>query len=153
MRPGATWIIVGAVVVVGVFAGLDALRSSGSETALPPATGSTTTHDAASLSPEQEIERTANRWALLFGAGRRCNRYMTQPACEQVVCARVGRRSNCTPLSSEYIASFAGVTVEEVVIRGDEAGVRFSNGETVEFHMASGWVHKVGGNAGRRFFE
>ena len=28
MRPGITWIIVGAVVVVGVFAGLDALRSS-----------------------------------------------------------------------------------------------------------------------------
>ena len=28
MRPGLTWIIVGAVVAVGVFAGLDALRSS-----------------------------------------------------------------------------------------------------------------------------
>jgi hypothetical protein len=28
MRPGPTWIIVGAVVTVGVFAGLDALRSS-----------------------------------------------------------------------------------------------------------------------------
>jgi hypothetical protein len=40
MRPGVTWIIVVAVVVVGVFAGLDELRSSGDER--PPAEASAT---------------------------------------------------------------------------------------------------------------
>jgi hypothetical protein len=34
MRPGITWVIVGAVVGIGLFAGLDALRSSDGE---PPA--------------------------------------------------------------------------------------------------------------------
>ena len=136
--------VVGAVVLVGVVAGVDALRSSGSENDLPTATGSQT-GDAENGSPEREIERTANRWALLFGAGRSCNRYMTQLACEQAECERAGGRSipNCIPLSSEFLASFAGATVEGVVVRGDEAGVRFSNGETVEFDTRSGWVSNI----------
>jgi hypothetical protein len=37
MRPGVTWVIVGAVLVVGVFAALDGVRSSGGEPAPAPA--------------------------------------------------------------------------------------------------------------------
>jgi hypothetical protein len=52
MRPGITWIIVGAVVVVGLLAGLDALRSSGEEP--PPAEANTT--DATTAREETDVE-------------------------------------------------------------------------------------------------
>jgi hypothetical protein len=61
-----------------------------------------------------------NEWARLFGAGRTCNRFMHQPACERVACERIGgvAIANCAPLSSAVQRSFAGAVVEEVVIRG-----------------------------------
>ena len=105
-------------------------------------------------SPRKEIERLGNRWARLFGAGQRCNRFMGQPVCERVDCERVGRRliPNCTPVSSK---SFAGAVVREVVIRGRHAAARFSNGGTVRFTkvpVGQFWsIDRVG--AGRQFFE
>lgn len=105
-------------------------------------------------SPRKEIELLGNRWARLFGAGQRCNRFMGQPVCERVDCERVGRRliPNCTPVSSK---SFAGAVVREVVIRGRHAAARFSNGETVRFTkvpVGQFWsIDRVG--AGRQFFE
>jgi hypothetical protein len=86
----------------------------------------------------QAIEQLGNGWALLFGAGQRCNRFMGQPACEWVDCERVGGRRirNCTPVSSEVQRSFAGAVVREIVIRGQHAAARFSNGETVLFTEA-----------------
>jgi hypothetical protein len=154
MRPGVTWIVVGAVLIVAVFAGLDALRSSGEEP--PPAEASVT--EAVTTTPEQEIEEMGNEWARLFGAGRTCNRFMHQPACERVACERIGgvAIANCAPLSSAVQRSFAGAVVEEVVIRGQWAAARFSNGETVRFAARtpsgrSWWIDRVG--AGREFFE
>jgi hypothetical protein len=148
-----TWIVVGGVVALLVVAGVDALLSSESGTSAP-----TTTDIKTSLSAEQEIERTGNRWARHFGAGRPGCRDMTQPACERTACERPGGRliQNCTPLSLEFRRSFAGAVVEDIAIRGHRAAARFSNGETVlfsEIAVSGSWsIHKVGGNAGRKFF-
>jgi hypothetical protein len=107
--------------------------------------------------PEQEIERIGNSWARLFGAGRTCNQFMHQPACERVACERPGGVAieNCTPVSSEVQRSFEGAVVQDIVIRGKWAAARFSNGETVrlqEFLGGDGWwIDRVG--AGRQFFE
>jgi hypothetical protein len=107
--------------------------------------------------PEQEIERIGNSWARLFGAGRGCNRFMGQPACERVECERVGGIAieNCTPVSPAVQRSFAGAVVQDIVIRGNWAAARFSNGETV---LLSGDVTRVDWSiakigAGRKFFE
>jgi hypothetical protein len=106
--------------------------------------------------PEQEIEQIGNSWARLFGAGRRCNRFMHQPACQWVACERAGEGAiqNCTPVSSEVQRSFAGAVVRDVVIRGKRAAARFSNGETVRLERFLGgdgwWIDRVG--AGRKFF-
>jgi len=166
MRPGITWVIVGAVAVIVVFAGLDALRSAGGEPtpSEASATGVTTTRTEPDRSPEQEIERIGNRWARLFAAGDRhwpapgtCQ-YMTQPGCERISCERVGARpiENCTRPSWAFRKSFADATVTAIVIKGRQVAARFSNGETVEFTeigvSGSYWIHKVGGNAGRKLF-
>jgi hypothetical protein len=109
----------------------------------------------ASGSPQHEIEQTGNEWARLFGAGRRCNRYMGQPACEWVACASAGAGPipNCTPVSSKVQRSFRRAVVEDIVIRGQRAAARFSNGETVRFQENLGFwgIERVG--AGQRLFE
>jgi hypothetical protein len=154
-----TWVVVGGIATLLVVAGVDALLSSENGTSAP-----TTTDIKTSPSAEQEIERTGNRWARLFAGGDRqlaapgtC-RYMTQPSCERISCERVGRETikNCTRPSWEFRRSFAGAVVEETVVRGHRAAARFSNGETVllsEIGISGSWrIHKVGGNAGRKFF-
>jgi hypothetical protein len=104
-------------------------------------------------SPKQEIEETGNNWARVFGGGRRCNRFMGQPACEWVACVGEGAIQNCTPVSSEVQRSFAGAVVEDIVIKGQRAAARFSNGQTVRFHeiLESWWIERVG--VGRELFE
>jgi hypothetical protein len=111
------------------------------------------------LTPEQEIERIGNTWAPLFAAGplpRAC-RYETQPLCERIACQRVGgfELRDCTQPTSAFRNSFFGATVQDVEIRGHRAAARFSNGEMVELFGDGGtWsIHRLGGNAGRRFFE
>lgn len=47
MRPPVSWIIVGAVLVVGLFAALDALRSLGDESATTEANANAATTDSA----------------------------------------------------------------------------------------------------------
>lgn len=156
MRPGITWVIVGAVAVIGIFAGLDVLRPAGNEPTLSAASASAT-RTKPDRSTSQEIERTGNSWARLFGAGRTCNRFMIQPACERVACERVSGEliENCTRVSSKIQRSFAAAEVEDVVIRGIWAAARFSNGETVLFRdigISRSWAI-VGVGAGRTFFE
>jgi hypothetical protein len=169
-----TWLVVGGVAALLAVAGVDALRSSESEIVGPsttalsdneagPAVTSATTESEPSLSAGQEIEQAGNEWARLFAAGDRrwaapgtC-RYMTQSGCERISCERVGRGpiKKCTRPSWEFRKSFADATVTDVVIRGRRAGARFSNGETVEFVDVgqSWWIDRVGGDAGRTFFE
>jgi hypothetical protein len=154
-----TWVVVGGIATLLFVAGVDALLSSESGTS-----ASTTTDIEASPSAEQKIERAGNDWARLFSAGDRlvavsdACKYMTQPGCERLNCERPGGRliQNCTPPSPEFRRSFAGAVVEDIAIRGHRAAARFSNGETVEFTeigvSGSYWIHKVGGNAGRKFF-
>jgi hypothetical protein len=109
------------------------------------------------ITPEQVIERTGNRWARLFAAGQRCNRFMHQPACEWVDCEHVGGAAieECTPVSSEVQRSFGGAVVEDIVIRRERAAARFSNGVTVRLEEKSGgtswWIARVG--AGREMLE
>jgi hypothetical protein len=152
-----SWLLIGGVAALFVLAAVDALRSSESETAEP------TQANEPSLSAEQEIERAGNAWARLFAGGDRrraapgtCT-YMTQPACERIGCERVDGRpiENCTPASWQFRKSFADAIVVEIVIRGRNAAARFSNGETAEFSDAAEgwWIGKVGGDAGRNFFE
>jgi hypothetical protein len=160
MRPGITWIIVGALVVIVVFAGLDVLRSAGDEptpSAMSATAVTTTTRTEPDRSTVQEIERTGNSWARLFGAGRTCNQFMVQPACERVACERPSGEliENCTRVSTKIQRSFAAAEVEDVVIRGIWAAARFSNGETVllrDVGISRSWAI-VGVGAGSKFFE
>ena len=142
--------------------------------------GSTT---EATLSPEQEVEQIGNKWAPLFAAAPNPDacagfdeqdpyrevaaKYMAQPACEQVVCARVPNRpiKNCTPPSSAFQESFADATVQDIAIKGNRAAAKFSNGVAVEFggigrphdpvnELGPAWlIDKIGGNAGKKYFE
>ena len=159
-----TSLVVTAVGVLAVLAVADALRSRPSTPATaqqtttrprPPTLPDTNHPD---LTPRQEITRIGNSWGRLFAAAdRRACRYMGQPACERVVCQRVGIGPipNCTLPSSKFRRSFEDATVQDVVIKGHRAAARFSNGELVEFYGDGGtWsIHKLGGNAGRAFFE
>jgi hypothetical protein len=161
------------VAALFVVAAVDALRSSESETAEPTTTAAienessptaSTPASGPSLSAEQEIERAGNKWARLFAGGDRrwaapgtCT-YMTQPGCERISCEHVGGRrpiENCTPPSWQFRKSFTDATVVDIVIRGRRGAARFSNGETVEFFDVgeAWWIHDVGGDAGRNFFE
>ena len=114
-RPGITWLIVGALAVIVVFAGLDVLRSAGDEPtpSAMSATAVTTTRIEPDRRTAQKIKRTGNSWARLFGAGRRCNKFMIQPACERVACERPSGEliENCTRVSSEVQRSFAAAEV------------------------------------------
>src|SRR5688500_12095145 len=58
MRPGITWVIVGAVAVIVVFAGLDALRSAGGEP--NPSEASATTVTTTRTETGAEIESSAS---------------------------------------------------------------------------------------------
>jgi hypothetical protein len=110
-------------------------------------------------SREEQVRRAGNAWAQWFAASDqpRCNRYMTQPACERVTCERMsGPIENCVVPTIRFRHSFQDATVEDVVVRGDRAAARFSNGEIVEF--ASGgpdnWmVHAFGRNAGWAIYQ
>jgi hypothetical protein len=127
------------------------------------------------LSDEEEITKVGNEWAQLFAKpGSVPCRYMSQPVCERIACERVGDVpiKSCTPPSAAFRRSFEDATVEDIAIKGRNAGVKFSNGEAVELvqveehpHcIGSGcpgegrvrtvwWVSKFGANAGREFFE
>jgi hypothetical protein len=107
----------------------------------------------------QEIERNGNRWALLFATshdGSACN-YQVQPLCERIACVRAGgfKIRSCRPPTRAFRISFQGAEVQNIVIRRDRAAARFSNGEFVELvRVVDRWlIVKVGGNAGRGFFE
>jgi hypothetical protein len=107
-----------------------------------------------SVPPEQTVERIANKFA---SHPRRACAY-NQPLCERINgCVRSdgSKIANCTPLSSEFLKSFEGTTVEAVAIKGDRAAVMFSNDAVITLTRSHGsWsVYKVGGNAGRKFFE
>jgi hypothetical protein len=155
MRPGITWAIVGALAVIVVFAGLDVLRSAGDEptpSAAASATAVTTTRTEPDRSTAREVERTGNSWARLFGAGRTCNQFMVQPACERVACERLSGEliENCTRVSPKVQRSFAAAGVQDIVIRGIWAAARFSNGETVLFRevgISGSWAIVGSGQA------
>lgn len=107
-----------------------------------------------SVPPKQTVERIANKFA---SHPRRACAY-NQPLCERIIgCVRPdgSKIPNCTPLSSEFLKSFEGTTVEAGAIKGDRAAVMFSNGAVIELTRSHGsWaVEKVGGNTGRKFFE
>jgi hypothetical protein len=169
-----TWLVIGGVAALIVVAVADALRSSGSETARPAAAASSTneasppapaptTEEKASLSPRQGVEQAGNEWARLFAGDRHwpapgtCE-HMTQPACERMSCERVdgSEMRNCTRPSWQFRRSFADATVVAIVINGEQAAARFSNGETVRMEIGGNgfwWIHRFGGNAGRDLFE
>jgi hypothetical protein len=169
-----SWLIVGGVAALLVVAVADALRSAKNESArrgatapteteTSPSTTASTTETEASLSAWQEIEQVGNDWARLFSAGDRDEalsdtcKHMTQPGCERLACQRVGYGliENCTRPSWAFQKSFADATVKAIAIKGHRAAAIFSNGEVVRFWGDRGgwWIHKVGGNAGRNFFE
>ena len=159
-----TVVVLAAVSVLAGLAIADALRS-GQRSSTPLAASGTITSPSQPPVPEapgptakQEIERIGNSWAPLFAAenAQSC-RYMTQPVCERIACERVGgvKIRNCTPPTAAFRKSFEAATLEETAIRGHRAAARFSNGEVVEFYGDAGTWHikKVGGNAGRGFFD
>jgi hypothetical protein len=126
----------------------------------------------AKLSPEQvqelkrgkqvqKLRRAANDWASRFPTNN-CNRYMGQPLCERLQCARGAAdpprwSENCTPVSRAFQKSFADATVEEIKFTGGAvlpsgreyyATVKFSNGEVVVFWGGPGPEPPAGSCAG-----
>ena len=157
-------LIVAAVGVIAALAVADALRPEPSTRAIAPQATTAPRQPKlldtyrADLTPKQEIQRIGNSWARLFAAAdRQACQYMSQPACERVVCERVGMGPipNCALPSSKFRRSFEDATVQAVVIKGHRAAARFSTGAIVEFYGDGGtWsINKLGGNAGREFFE
>jgi hypothetical protein len=51
-----------------------------------------------------------------------------------------GPIKNCTPPSSEFRKSFEDATVQDIAIKGEQAGAKLSNGEAVELFPRSGDV-------------
>ena len=101
------------------------------------------------LAPEEQVARDGNSWARLFASTDqpRCNRYMTQPACERTPARTIAFRH-----------SFRDTIVRDVVVEGRRAAAMFSNGELVDFHHVeedggAWWVAKLGRNAGRLYQE
>jgi hypothetical protein len=91
-------------------------------------------------SSEKDIVRVGNGWAPTFAASgpESCVLDMTEQACARVVCEEGGDAiEHCVPLSRTEKSSFRGATVQEVVVHGDRAGARFSNGVIVEFTRAA----------------
>jgi hypothetical protein len=116
----------------------------------------------AAFTPEQRIESTGNRWARRFAASASTDcRFTAQPFCERLSCEPIsGPIENCTKPSARYRESFRDATIEDVVIKGQRAAARFSNGEVIELGHIHGyavgglwWIDKLGGNAGRNFFK
>jgi hypothetical protein len=67
MRPRISWVIVGAVAVIGLFAGLDAFRSSGDE---PPPTGAGVTGALTTTQRERAAELPSSAELLTGRVGR-----------------------------------------------------------------------------------
>ena len=107
----------------------------------------------------QEIERVGNEWASVFASFSHTCAHMSQPLCERIACTRVSdsKIRNCTPPTRAFRRSFEGATVEDIVLKGGRAAVRFSNGEVAMVVFASAidtwFVHKLGEDAVRGFFE
>ena len=120
----------------------------------------------ATLSPEQKIEQTIDKWAPLFAtaADRAACRYETQPL-------RANRSTRSHGADKELHAAVVGVSE---VVRGRDgpghrdqgrpSGCRSRMARRSLFHRsgnlqagveeAGGWlIHKLGGNAGRAFLE
>jgi hypothetical protein len=152
------WIVAAAVGLVAVVAVVDSLRSGRSPSAQPDASAPEPVRTIPPLSTEEEIQQIGNQWALLFAAGDEgsCT-FMGQPLCERIACERVGagKIENCTPPSAAFRRSFEDARVESVVVKGNRVAARFSNGRVIEFHGDGGrWaIVKIGGSAGRGFFE
>jgi hypothetical protein len=172
-----TLLVVAAICVLVALAVADALRS-GQPSSAPTTESPTTTSprppppdvvppppppDVVPPSPtaRQQIERNGNAWARAFVTGQPTRdqscRYQTQPLCERNACVRVGgiKIRNCTPPTRAFRLSFLNARVEEIVIKGNRAAARFSNGEVVGFFGDGGtwWVQKLGRNAGPRVFD
>ena len=161
----STSLVLAGLGVLALLAIVDALRSGGSSTlaeTVPTAPSLSAQQEvvtAPNLNPEQAIERVGNTWAPLFAAGplsAACE-YETQPLCERIACELVGgfEIRNCTPPTAAFRDSFFGATVQDIEIQGHRAAARFSNGEVVVlFGDGGAWsIHRLDGNAGRKFFE
>jgi len=91
------------------------------------------------------ITETATKWARLIAASpQTCNDYMTQIACEQVKCQRVGGTpiEGCRPIEPQYAAEFRGATVQKIAISGDRAAATLTNNQMVQLkRIATGeWL-------------
>jgi RNA polymerase sigma factor (sigma-70 family) len=116
----------------------------------------------ATLSRQQLIERTANRWAHHVAAGDRaaaCKVMMSRRACARERCTPPVT-PKCTTSAAGLRRSFARVSVQDVAIKGERAAARFSNGRAVELYLANGsivngvWrVDTWGRSAGRGYFD
>ncbi len=96
------------------------------------------------------IAETAIKWARLIAASpQTCNDYMSQTACEQIKCQRVGGTPipNRRPIEPHWAATFRDATVQNIAISGDRAAATLSNHQTVQLRrIATGeWlIDKLG---------
>jgi hypothetical protein len=159
VRPAARAALAVGVVVVALVLAVVLDSENDSDRRLQPAG----TPPEATVSAEQKIEQVSYKWARLFAASDPAVcKYMSQPACEREACVRVPAVPipNCTLPSPAFRLSFRNAIVKRIVIRGDRAAVRFSNGKAIELFAVNEhnpgddwWIGKFWGNAGRKFFK
>ena len=94
---------------------------------------------------DEGAKRTAINWARLIAASpQTCNDYMSQTACEQIKCQRVGGTPipNCRPIEPHWAATFRDATVQKIAISDDRAAATLSNHQTVQLQrIATGeWL-------------
>jgi hypothetical protein len=150
-------------VVAAVIALLLAVGGDDEDSTTKGVSSTSSTTIVETLPPEGQIELNAGLWARHFAAAAddaACELMASQPACERLACESVsGPVENCTPPSARFRKSFENAIVQDIVIKGNRAAAKFSNGEAVELEHATGvgeddWgIAKFGGIAGRKFFK
>jgi hypothetical protein len=155
MRKGAAfnWFVGVAVALVIGVAVADSLWPNGGSSS--KADQRVADQEVVQLLPQEKVAEI--RWAHGLSEGSSDCRYMTQPLCERIACARPGPVTipNCKRPTQAYRRSFAEETVQEVVFKHNRAAARFSNDQVVEFWGDAGtWsVNKLGGKGVRELFE
>ena len=113
------------------------------------------------------ITDTALNWARVFASSTEPPiDYMDPTAVDQLKCRRHVELApdrdglvpipNCTRPTPAYRLSFRDATIHGIAIKGDQAAVRFSNGETIQLQRQPNddWlIAKIAGDAGRGIFN
>jgi hypothetical protein len=156
------FLVVAAVGVLVTVAAADSLRSMGSsptQVAIPDSHFGKLSLVTPRSTRNVMVRDVGDRWADDFARAEPGCAYMTQALCERLACEHVEhplrKMRNCKQPTRAYRETFEGALVFDVAFKDNRAAARLSNGAVIELWGDGGtWrVSKLGGDAGRQFFE